>query len=625
MDKKITGRECKHIAYQKAVDGSINDLMLVKEVVHYEDNTTKEVLRQVPNYRRPFYITKKHLQNHVEKRECEPFENLDKYMATDANLSSAIQISLGRRFPDPKKSLRQVCDSPFVYYADFTAPMHLKSRYIKRYPDVAKSLNRLAILDIETNEYQKTKEPMMCSVVVDNVVYLSLTKDYYDEMVLKQPNYKDLIKDLLSRIPFFNKDTGKYDIRNLYDEFNLDVRFFIAPTFSQAFTASMQEVHKTLPDFLVIWNMDFDISKILQQMKKDNVPAEDAFCHPDVPLRYRKVRYVPDDGSRVTNNGTNKIKAPQDQWHVLECMASFYVIDAMSLYKKIRVANGNLPNYKLASILKAELGVGKLEIPEVPYSEKLEWHITMQADHKAEYIAYNIMDDLLIKLLDDKTYDISSAVSILSEWSPFSIFASLPKRLCASLTVYLEELGFAIGTSGSKIKNDNDEEVISLKDWIVTLPAHATLENGINCVSEVNSLTTAIRMQTADADLTQAYPLGSYILNQSRETRLLELCRVQGGDEWDRRRAGINLTGGKVNAIEIANSFLKMPDIDVVLEKFCADKGINLDIFNVKDDITEEAMEREAKRIADAIVVSKSITDRPSANDDTVEEVSKVA
>ena len=178
------------------------------------------------------------------------------------------------------------------------------------------------------------------------------------------------------------------------------------------------------------------------------------------------------------------------------------------------------------------------------------------------------MDDLLILLLDNKTYDMLSAVSVLSEWSPFSIFGSLPKRLCAALTVYLEKENCIIGTAGTKIKNSNDEEVIGLDNWIVTLPAHNTLDNGAKVVSEVSTLTTAIRKQVADADLTQAYPLGSSILNQSRETRLMELCRVREGEEMDRRRAGINLTSGKVNSIEIANTFLNMPDIDEVLDAF---------------------------------------------------------
>jgi hypothetical protein len=573
-DLKEIGRECKNIAYQVANDGSNHDAMLIKEIIHYENGDKKEHLRFVENFKRPFYITKKHLRKYWEKRECEPFENLEKHMTTDANLSSSIQMALGASFPNPRWNLRQVCDSPYVYYADFSAPMYLKSRYMKKWSGLESTMNRLAILDIETNEYERTKEPMMCSVLVDGVVHLSLTKKYYDEMVLKQPDYKERIHELLSRIPFFNKDKKEYETRDLIKEFNLDIQFYVEEKFSHAFRRSMREVHRALPDFLVIWNMDFDMSKILQQLKKDGVSAEDVFSHPMVPEKYRTVKYVQDLGSRVTNNGTNKIKAPQDQWHVFNCMASFYVIDAMSLYKKIRVANGNMPNYKLATILKHELGVGKLEIKEVPYTEKLDWHIEMQQGYKAEYIAYNIMDDLLIQLLDNKTYDISSAVSILSEWSPFAIFGSLPKRLCAALTVFLEDMGYAIGTAGTKIKNDLDEEVISLKDWIVTLPAHATLETGLKCVSEVKTLTTAIRAQVADADLTQAYPLGSAILNQSRETRLMELCKVTDGDEWDRRRAGINLTSGKVNAIEIANTFLKMPDIDLVLEAFCKEMGI---------------------------------------------------
>lgn len=576
-ERKEIGRECKNVAYTTANDGTLNDMMMVKEIIHYSDNTKEEAIKFYENFKRPFYTTKKHLRNHAEKKEFEPFENLEKYMTTDVNMSNAIQMALGRSFPNPKLKLRSVCDSPYVYYADFSAPMYLKSRYVKRWGGLEATLNKLAILDIETNEYEKTKEPMMCSVLVDNVVHLSLTKKYYDEMALSQPNYKEIIFELLSRIPFFNSKKNEYEIRDLVKEMDLEVKFYVEKTFSHAFRRSMREVHRALPDFLVIWNMDFDMTKILQQLAKDGVSEESVFCHPDVPERYRNTRYMRDDGGRVTNNGTNKTKAPQDQWHVYNCMASFYVVDAMSLYKKIRVANGNMPNYKLASILKHELGVGKLEIDKLPYTEGLDWHIEMQRMHKAEYIAYNIMDDLLIKLLDQKTYDLASAISILSEWSPFAIFASLPKRLCAALTVFLEDMGFAIGTAGSKIKNELDEEVISLKEWIVTLPAHATLDNGLKCVSEVKTLTTAIRAQVADADLTQAYPLGSAILNQSRETRLMELCRVQGGDEWDRRRAGINLTSGKVNAIEIANTFLGLPDIDVVLRAFCKDKGIELD------------------------------------------------
>lgn len=572
IEKEIVGRECKNVSYCKANDGSMNDAMLVKEVIHYNDGSAEPTVRIIENYKRPYYITKKHLRNYNEKRESEPFENLEKYMSTDVSLPGAIQMSLGRSFPNPRYQLRDVCDSPYVYYAEFSAPMHLKSRYYKKWPDLPATTNKLAILDIETNIYEGTKEPLMCSVLVDDIVHLSVTEKYYEEMKLKQPNYKDIIRDLLSKVPFTVK--GETNLRNLYDEFNLDVRFYVEKNFSKAFASSMREVHKALPDFLVIWNLNFDISEILEQFKRDGVDPNDVFTHPSVPEKYRNVKYSPDGGSRITNNGTNKTKGPQDQWHVLNCMSSFYVVCAMALFKKIRVASGNLPNYKLSNILKSELGVGKLSIPEVPYSEKLEWHETMQRGFKAEYIAYNIMDDILIKLLDAKTFDIASAISVLSEWSPFTIFGSLPKRLCAALTVYLEDEGHAIGTAGTKIKNELDYEVISLKNWIVTLPAHATLENGLNCVSEVNTITTAIRAQVADADLTQAYPLGSAILNQSRATRIMELCRVRGGEEIDRRRAGINLTSGKVNAIEIATSFLKLPDLDVVLKAFCEDNNI---------------------------------------------------
>lgn len=79
------------------------------------------------------------------------------------------------------------------------------------------------------------------------------------------------------------------------------------------------------------------------------------------------------------------------------------------------------------------------------------------------------------------------------------------------------------------------------------------------------------RVQTADADILQAYPSGEIILNVSKETTAIEVCDIEGVSEEARRRAGINMTGGKTNAIEICNDIMNMPYIDDVLAAFMDD------------------------------------------------------
>lgn len=98
------------------------------------------------------------------------------------------------------------------------------------------------------------------------------------------------------------------------------------------------------------------------------------------------------------------------------------------------------------------------------------------------------------------------------------------------------------------------------------------LKNGLQCLKEIPRMITAFRLQTADVDITQAYPNGELIANISKETTAIELNLIHGVDDGARRRAGINLTAGKVNSIEICNELLLMPDIHKVLMEFMKDK-----------------------------------------------------
>lgn len=566
----VAGRECKNITYATD-EAKENDCVLVKEVIHTNDGRQIPQIRIAENVKRPIYITQKQHRNHEEKKEYEERSKCQELMTTDVNMSATIQLGLGYQFVDKKKSLRQVCSSPFVYWADLTLPTYIKNQYLKKWSQFV-SENRLCVIDVETNVREgRDREPNIMSFILDDEIHFFGDKPYMDrigkdadQVIAKKA------KELLTRVPFLEKDKATGEEKWVEKDVLKDYKLFVntCATPGQCIVMMFNRIHERLPDLVVAWNHQFDHKCIIDQLALEGIPAEDVYCHPDVPRRYRRCWFKEDQANKKTES-KSLTKSPADQWHVMYCMASFYCVDAMCLFKKIRTHEGNRPNYKLSSILETEIGVGKLNIPGLDYTDNLGWHEKAQTDFPAEYAVYNIMDNLLITLLDKKTKDLASAFSVLAGVSMFDIFPSLPKRICNAYTFYLYDQGLVIGSVGSAMRNEKDEEVIGTDGWIVTLPAHMNQENGLrNILAEIPDFYSAFRGQTADADLTQAYPSATNMLNQSRETTLIELIYVNGVSEEVRRRVGVNLTAGRVNAMEIATDFFLLPDKDTVLEAF---------------------------------------------------------
>lgn len=559
----VIGRECKNIAYTTDEEKR-NDCVLVKEVIHTKDNRLIPRIKIHENVRRPIYITQEPFRNHKEKKEYEVRSKCQELWTTDVNMSNVIQMGLGARFPDPNKKLRMVCRSPFVYWADLSVGTWIRANYKSRWPD-AISNNRLCVYDVETNEMDGTKEPWIMSIVVDDEIHFFGTKKYMSRMKDANTEIATKAKELLSKVPFINKKTKQLEHKNIIDNFQLFI--YTCDTVGQCIERMFGVVHEKLPDLFVAWNHEFDLTKIIEALELEGIDPAEVLSHPDVPKKYRRYWFKRDQANRKTES-KKLTKSPADQWHVLYCMASFYAIDAMCLFKKIRVAEGNRPNYKLSTTVSTEIGFTKLDIPGLPYEDNLQWHINAQRDFPAEYAVYNIMDNLLILLMDEQNGDLASAVSVLIGVSTYDIFPSLPKRLCDAFTFKLKEEDLVIGSVGSAMRNEFDEEVIGTDGWIVTLPAHMNAENGIPVIAEVDQFYSAFRVGVADADLTQAYPSATNMTNQSRETTIIELIDIDGVPESVRRFCGINHTAGKVNAMSIANEMFGLPEKDTMMNAF---------------------------------------------------------
>lgn len=69
-------------------------------------------------------------------------------------------------------------------------------------------------------------------------------------------------------------------------------------------------------------------------------------------------------------------------------------------------------------------------------------------------------------------------------------------------------------------------------------------------------------------DIEGTYPNESQLMNISPSTVIMEISTIEGCT-IDRRKAfGVNLTGGKMNAIPLVREYFKGPSLDTLLEDF---------------------------------------------------------
>jgi len=545
-------KACKHVTYVRAQDQTKNDALVIKEHVVYDDGSSQPQLTVVENYKRAFWVNYPNYRTYKDKRFFESQNRLQKFTSTQNNLLNAINKVLG--YPSP--SLQVAANSPYLYGIDVSTPTLMKHEYIERWPEHngdRATDNTIAALDIETDMFDENAEPIIASVTMKDRAYMVVVRSFFGNM----PHIEDKIKDAV-RTHLADKVKQR--------QLALDVEVF--ENAGAACVALIQKLHEWKPDILSIWNVNFDIKKILETFERYGHDPALIFSDPSVPKRYRYFRYKEGKSQKETASGKFMALHPAEQWHVVETPASFYVLDAMCVYLRLRIAAGKEPSYKLDAILKKHGCDGKFVFPPAAHLKDAAWQKYMQERYKIEYCVYNLMDCIALEELDEVTHDLKRQISTISGPSEYSKFSSQPRRLCDDLHFELLADGKVIGCTGIDMKDDLDQLTMGLHDWIVTLPSHLTQIDHAVPVAELGDQSSKIYTSVADLDITGTYPSEQCILNISKETTTKEICRIQGLPESAVRAFGINLTGGFVNAVELCCSVMGAPTLDRLLKDF---------------------------------------------------------
>lgn len=563
--KKPIALECKFAIHIPAKTYGGDDYHYVKEIRHYEDGTSEPAVRLIKNYQRSFYVTRPNKRNHQDKKEWEHIDNLLEKKCTQSQLRDEVAKALNLRWSkDPLKRLQV---SPYIYGTDITSTSLIKHDYQTRWPNHLTAYS-VATLDIETDVVCGTNDPIMCTITYKNHVFVSVVKWFVEGF----SNVEELYRNAARRY------IGEY-----IDKHNLEIVFNIAEDPVDLIRSCFNNLHTWKPDFLAIWNMDFDIPRMMDTLEKYNVDPIDVFPDPNLPRELRICKYKQGPKKKITASGRQNPINPAAQWHTLELTASFYVIDSMCSYRFIRLSEQEEASYGLDDILNKVLGIRKLKFDKANQYVKLKWHQFMQTNYKIEYIVYNNFDSISMIELEDKLKDLTFTLPSFSATTDFWNFKSQPKKIADALYFYCKEKGFILGCVGQEFQKkeepvvesedidvddkEPDDQTLDLKDWIITLKSHMSVL-GLPLILEDQYILTNFRAFVYDSDCVSAYPSATSVANVSKGTTLREIILIGDIPERTFRMQNLNFILGEINAVEYCQTMFKLPKPEELLKEF---------------------------------------------------------
>lgn len=415
--KEVKNRQFVHSCLVK---NKMGNAVVVKEKIQYTDGTIVPNIAIYDNPKRSFYVTKERYRNYRYKPEYELISRLDKYTVFDFELERRLTevLGLGRAFVRRPTLFK----SPYVFGADISVEALIKMRYLDMWPD-SDLRPTVGFLDIETSI--DTGQIILISYLHDNIVHTAILNSFFFEEING------------NRVRIELNDMSDYIKKNLADKtkgIDFEYNLVVLDSEVKLIAWIAKRIHESMIDFIQIWNMNFDIPKILATLKKHNINAADIFCHPSLGYHHKSLNYHEDQRREVAHFTL--------RWHWLYSTCGSQFVDAMGLYSQCRRTAGFRDKYTLDAVLQDEVGMTKLPLAEGS-------HTIMQRHHFKDYIVYNIFDVIGLRLLEDKNQDVLS-MAVLSGPTPVAKFATQTTRATNAMYHNLIGKGMVLSSYSSE-------------------------------------------------------------------------------------------------------------------------------------------------------------------------------
>lgn len=553
----VVGLEPMHISYCESNTGD-SDALIIKEIVHLKDGSRHPNLRVIKDYKRPFWVTRKGARTHTDKLQWEHQDNLNEYECCQFELAQRAHKALGGF--GQHQGLKRVLDSPYLYGANITSKALLRRRYKDRWPECVTPKANVAVYDVETDVVHGTDQIIISSLSFKKRAVSIVLRSFLGMTPGTEAHWQGRIYDRVTEL--LSED---FNARGI----NYEVVFVDTP--GEAVVETLKRLHEWQPDLAAAWNMYFDIGKFIEALEADKIDPKEVFSDPRVPPEYRNFQWVPGAQFKTTHDGKQTSKNIEEKWPYVLAPNGFYFIDPMCLYAKLRFAMGKEEGYDLDGVLKRNINRTKLKFDKTDHLSKVDWHKEMQKNYKLEYIAYGLFDCIGVELLDEKTGDMASAFVPQADDTDWENFSSDPSKIADGMHFQCLSEGYVIGTCGGNIGVEDDEYVVKPRGWIVTLAAYLAQDIGLPFIKELPHKQTMTTIHNADLDIEGTYPSIQEAMNACKATTIREIVEIEGLYENQKRKFGVDLSGGVTNACALAELGFGVAGKSQLLSAFLAE------------------------------------------------------
>lgn len=376
----------------------------------YRDNITgTKYVQSIDNPDYEFYFAKENVQIDHNMLFIE-LDKVDKITVPYRDVEKAIAELTGNTefyYENIKNGNRRdnnrLHTHPRVFNSDSNIEEHYRFRFDKMYTNNTFPVTK-CYFDIEADTIDMAGDfPEMgeCPINAVSVVNDSTNKIYV--LLLRNENNplieefeKSIGENLFVELKQFIQDQvggWKNEIRYGLDKFTYEFLFYDEEI---NLIVDLFKVFNILkPDFVLAWNMGFDIPYIIERIKVLGYNPEDIMCHKD--FKTKVAFYLKDDVDRKT--GSFKEAAERGDYAKISSYSVF--LDQMIQFASRRKGQSAFQSFKLDYIGEVITGVRKLDYHHITTSlAKLPY-----VDYKT-FVFYNIMDTIVQKCIEVKTGDV---------------------------------------------------------------------------------------------------------------------------------------------------------------------------------------------------------------------------
>lgn len=353
-----------------------------------------EIFITKPEYRDEYKANRRYLEEYKVDGKIVEYNKITKYiMKHMQNDDTTDPDFIGICKETPKEAHKWM----HAYWSDYNINDYIQIAYMLNHKlDETKVNVSKCFFDIETDIYGlSTTERDRCEGKINAISFVAPFDERGHEY--KHPKvFTMLLRDHLryGEQEYFEKHLDKF-IKECHNEF--DDRYN-APEFKimmfdkevDLLRVTFGILHKLSPDFILIWNMGFDVPTIIQRLLILGEDPRDYFCHPDFEtpfLRYNEDRIY-------KNDFKNKSES-------LDCTSYSVWCDQMLQYAGVRKAFADYGGNSLDNVANIELGAEKRR-----YDDKTVTVINGAIKEYWNFVKYSINDVLLQYGIDGVTDDL---------------------------------------------------------------------------------------------------------------------------------------------------------------------------------------------------------------------------